>query len=65
MLTAFNLQYSLVPIVGSAADKNYLTLHNDLISTRLAMSPFGSSLNYYSSERRRMKLANVYFCSIT
>lgn len=39
MLTALNLQFSLVPIFGSLADKNYLTLHNDLIFTRLAMSP--------------------------
>lgn len=59
MLTALDLQFSLVPIFGSPADKYYLTLDNDLIFTRLAMSPFGSSLNYYSAERRRrMNLAH-------
>ena len=66
MLTALNLQFSLVPIFGSLADKNYLTLRNDLIFTRLAMSPFGGSLNYYSAERRRqIILAHFYFCNIT
>lgn len=52
MLTAINLQFSLVPIFGRLADTKYLTLHNDLIFTRLAMSPFESPLNYYSAERR-------------
>lgn len=66
MLTALELQFSLVPIFGSQADKNYLTLHNDLIFTRLATSPFGICLNYYSAEsRRKMKLAHFYFCNIT
>lgn len=60
MLTALDLQFSLVPIFGSLADKNYLTLHSDLIFTRLAMSPFGSSLNYYSADsERQMKLARL------
>lgn len=67
MLTALNLQFSLVPILGCLADKKYLTLHNDLIFTRLAMSLFGSPLNYYSAERRRRKiiLAHFSFCNIT
>lgn len=59
MLTAINLQFSLVPIFGSLADTKYLTLHNDLIFTRLAMSPFESPLDYYSAERGKIILAHL------